>query len=445
VAEQKYIRRNIHTYPFKYKYMQADEFFATDKGSIYIHIPFCETKCHFCDYVVYVNTPQDARAAYVDALCKEISLFPQIHAFPGFTIDAIYVGGGTPGVLSAEQLIRILNTCRETFPDFTENCEVAVEFDPGCVDEEKLKQIRAAGFNRFSMGVQSFDEDILKENNRPHNLSEVYTAWEATKKSGFTHTNIDLIYPLIGLDMDTWVESVKEAIRLEPACITAYPLEVWKNTAYHHWLTRNKKQLPPAQAEVEMCRVALDLLEEAGYRRWSTTGYYHPERVDHYCRFLDYYWRTEPMIGFGVGSKSVVYNRCWANIRSMSEYIKRVESGEGVLDFATHMTKRQEMLRVMIRGLKVCEVSKKHFYDRFGVEMETIFSREINELVEGGFITNDSEKISLTREGQVFSSNVFEEFYTEDDLREPEDGEVQFGISDLVLRDSTQPPATLAP
>ena len=438
MAEQ-YIRRNIHTYPFKYKYLEADEFFATDKASIYIHIPFCETKCHFCDYVVYVNTPLDAREAYVDALCKEITRFPQNRAFPGYTIDAIYVGGGTPGVLNAPQLNRILDACRATFPDFTPDHEVAVEFDPGCVEEQKLKDIHANGFNRFSMGVQSFDEGILKDNNRPHNLEEVYKAWDAVGKSGFTHTNIDLIYPLIGLDMDTWIESVKEAIRLEPACITAYPLEVWKNTAYHHWLTKNKKQLPAAQDEVDMCRVALDMLEDAGYRRRSTTGYYHPERVKRYCRFLDYYWRTEPMIGFGVGSKSVVGNRCWTNVRSMTDYIKRLNNNEAVLDFATHMTKRQEMLRIMIRGLKVCEVHKKeHFFDRFGVEMETVFAEEIKSLVEQGLITNDSNKIALTKEGQVYSSNVFEKFYTEDDLREPEEGEVQFGISDLVLREIPQ-------
>ena len=124
-------------------------------------------------------------------------------------------GAAPPGVLSAQQLNRVLDACRTAFPDFTPDHEVAVEFDPGCVDEQKLKDIYEHGFNRFSMGVQSFDEGILKENNRPHNLAEVYTAWEAVKKSGFSHTNIDLIYPLIGLDIDTWIESVKEAIRLE--------------------------------------------------------------------------------------------------------------------------------------------------------------------------------------------------------------------------------------
>lgn len=435
MAEQ-YIRRNIHTYPFKYKYLDSAEFFAPEKASIYIHIPFCETKCHFCDYVVYTGSTSDARSAYVDALCKEISRFPQNRAFPGFVIDSIYVGGGTPGVLTGQQLVRILQTCRDTFPEFTDECEVAVEFDPGCVELEKLQEIYEAGFTRFSMGVQSFSPEILKQNNRPHNLDHVYAAWDAVQKSGFTHTNIDLIYPLIDLDIKTWQSSVEEAVRLKPACITAYPLEVWKNTAYHHWLTKNKKQLPPAQVEVEMCRMALDIMEAAGYRRWSTTGYYHPERASRYCHFLDYYWRSWPMIGFGVSSKSVIHNRAYTNVRSITDYTKRLAADESVLDFATFMSKRQEMLRVMIRGLKVCEVSKVDFYDRFGVEMESVFSREVQELVDRGFLINAADHVSLTREGQVFSSNVYEEFYTEDDLRDPEEGEVQFGISDLVLRSS---------
>jgi len=149
------------------------------------------------------------------------------------------------------------------------------------------------------------------------------------------------------------------------------------------------------------------------------------------------------MIGFGVSSKSVIYDRAYTNIRSMQEYLKRIDKGESVLDFATHMSKRQEMLRVMIRGLKVCEVSKVDFYDRFGVEMETVFAKEVNELVDRGFVINEIDRIYLTREGQVFSSNVYEEFYTEEDLREPEEGEVQFGISDLVVRTESAEVATV--
>ena len=140
------------------------------------------------------------------------------------------------------------------------------------------------------------------------------------------------------------------------------------------------------------------------------------------------------MLGFGVSSKSVIYDRLYTNIRPIREYIKRIKDKEAVLDFSTRMTKRQEMHRVVIRGLKVGNVDKTEFSRRFGVTLETVFEEEVRNLVAGGFLHEDAETISLTRKGQLFSNNVWETFYTDDDLRPPKTGEVQFGISELVLQ-----------
>ncbi|MBV9427098.1 MAG: coproporphyrinogen III oxidase family protein [Bradyrhizobiaceae bacterium] len=433
MLHKEYVRRNIHTYPFKYSHLKPEQFFTKDRAVIYIHIPFCNTKCHFCDYVVYINSSGDLRAAYVDALCKEIETFAHNRVFPAFAIDAVYIGGGTPGVLSAPQLIRILETLRANF-EMAPECEIAVEFDPGSVTAEKVEALRAAGYTRMSMGVQCFDEDVLKQNNRPHNLEDCFRAWEAVSRAKFEHTNIDLIYPLIGLDMVKWEESLRQAIAMNPTCITAYPLEVWPKTAYHQWLFIKKtKRLPGVGLEVDMCMLALDMLEEAGYRRFSTTGYFDPRRCDTYSRYLEYYWRTWPLIGFGVSSKNVIHDRLYTNIRSITEYLRRIEAGKSLMDFATRLTKDQEMRRVMIRGIKMCEVSKPAFLERFGVPMETVFGQEIAGLVERGLVEDTDTSVRLTREGQVFSSNVFEAFYTDDDLRPPEHNEVQFGISELMM------------
>ncbi len=433
MVEKEYIRRNIHTYPFKYSHLQPEQFFAKERAVIYIHIPFCNTKCHFCDYVVYVNTSEDLRAAYVDALCKEITSFGQNRVFPAFAIDAVYVGGGTPGVLTSEQLVRIMTTVRENF-EVAPECEVAVEFDPGTVTPDKITAIREAGYTRLSMGVQSFDQDILKQNNRPHSLDDCFRAWDVITRVGYDHTNIDLIYPLIGLDMAKWEDSMSQAIKMGPSCITAYPLEVWPKTAYYQWLITNKSErLPGGAIEVDMCRVALDMLEDAGYRRFSTTGYFDPARCNTYSRYLEYYWRTWPLIGFGVSSKNVINDRLYTNVRSIREYLRRVDAGISLMDFATRLSKDQEMRRVMIRGIKMCEVSKPAFLERFGVPMGAVFGREIADLVERGLVEETETDVHLTRGGQVFSSNVFEAFYTHEDLRAPQDNEVQFGISELLL------------
>ena len=432
MSELLKVRRNIHTYPFKYSYIKAQEFFALEKGAIYIHIPFCNTKCHFCDYTVYTDKPMDVRERYVNALCKEITAFAQNRAFPGFEIEAIYLGGGTPGVLTGTQLARIFTTCRDNF-QLAEDCEICAEFDPASVDYEKVHQVLEAGYTRLSMGVQCFDNEILKKSNRPHNLESVYAGYEAMRKAGCRHLNIDLIYPLPGLTHEIWQSSVKQAIDLQPDCITIYGLEIWPGTAYYNWLQRGKMTLPDGRAETAMYAYAADELETAGFMPRSNSGYYHPDRTKRYFRFVDYYWRTWPMIGFGVSSKSVVHNRLWTNIKPLNEYIERAENDEPVLDFSTFMNKDTEMRRVMIRGLKMCEVAKQDFLERFGVAMEERFGPQIESLVNDGLADNEAERVILTKKGRTYGTNVYERFYTDDDLSPPSEGEVQFGISTLVL------------
>ena len=425
------LRRNIHTYPFKYRHIPAQEFFGLEAGVIYIHIPFCSTKCHFCDYTVYTHKSDDLKEQYVRALCREIAAFTRVGAFPRFRIEAIYFGGGTPGTLTGEQLVRIYRTCRDNF-DLADDCEVCAEFDPASVEEAKLQEVREGGFNRLSVGVQSFDDALLKQSNRPHNAEAIYRAFDLIEGAGFTHTNVDLIYPLPGLTHEIWQDTVRRALALKTSCVTVYGLEIWPGTAYFNWLEKGKLSLPSGQVEVEMYEYAIGRLEEEGFRPRSNSGYYHPDRFPRYCRFLDFYWRTWPMIGFGVSSKSVVHNRLWTNVKPLREYIDRADRDESSIDFATYLTRPQEMRRVMIRGLKMCEVEKAEFYERFGVEMESIFRTEIEALVDKGLLTNEADRVALTRHGRTYGTNVYEQFYTRDDLSPPTSGEIQFGISQLI-------------
>ncbi|OIQ31596.1 MAG: hypothetical protein BM562_07015 [Alphaproteobacteria bacterium MedPE-SWcel] len=432
IQKDKYIRRNIHTYPFNYTYTDFEGFFRKEDASIYIHIPFCSTKCHFCDYTVMVNSKEDLREAYVQALIREIETFPSNPVFPKFRIEAIYFGGGTPGLLTAEQLIRILQACRDTF-EVAPDAEIAVEFDPRSVEQDKTNALFDAGFTRFSIGIQSFDEAILKETNRPHNRHDIDQAVTAIRNSGFTHVNVDLIYPLIGLTPEIWEDSVKRAIDLEMACITVYPLEVWENTAYHNWIMKKGQKLPLIEEEKAMALRAFELLEDAGYVTGSTSGYFHPARAENYCRFLDYYWRTWPMIGFGVSSKSAIHQFMYTNITNVRQYIDRINADEPVLDFSTHLSKEQEIRRVMIRGLKVGDVYKSDFRSRFGVSMDLVYGELLRALQDEGYLTDDGEQVRLTRKGQLYSNAVWERFYVEEDLAPAKTGEVKFGLSELIL------------
>jgi oxygen-independent coproporphyrinogen-3 oxidase len=301
------------------------------------------------------------------------------------------------------------------------------------VEYGKLQQVLEAGFTRISMGVQCFNDEILRQSNRSHTMETVYAGYETIRKAGCRHLNLDLIYPLPNLTHEIWQSSVKQALALKPDCVTVYGLEIWPGTAYYNWLQKGKMTLPGAEAEVQMYQYAVDQLEEAGFAACSNSGYYHPGRTRRYCRFLDFYWRTWPMIGFGVSSKSVVHNRLWTNIKPIQDYLRRINNSESVMDFATFMSKDQEMRRVMIRGLKMCEVGKQEFEDRFGLPMEEVFPLEIEGLVEKGLAVNEPDRVVLTKKGRTYGTNVYEHFYTQDDLRPPAAGEVQFGISTLIV------------
>jgi oxygen-independent coproporphyrinogen III oxidase len=424
-------RRNIHTYPFKYRHLEYDDFFSLESGVLYVHIPFCLTKCGFCDYTVYVGRGEDARQTYVEAIEREIRAWPTHRFFPEFALDAIYFGGGTPGILSGQQLARLIAVCRETF-ELRPGCEICIEFDPSTVTPDKLQRVREAGATRLSVGVQSFDPKVLETCGRSHDTETAVRAIEQIRGAGFGHLNVDLIFPLPDQTVENWAESVDQAISLDPGCITAYGLEVWPKTAFHHQLKSGKITLPDANDELRMFEYALDALEDAGYLRCSTSGYYHPDRCAEYSRFLEYYWRTWPMIGVGVSSKTVVHDRLYTNVKPLNRYYELVDQGRIPLDFATRLTRRQEMRRVMIRGLKMCEVFKGDFMDRFGVEMRTVYGDALDDLVEKGLLIEDEERFALTRQGQLLSTNVFEYFYAEEDLSPPEPGEVRFGISELV-------------
>lgn len=424
-------RRNIHTYPFKYQYVDYNDYFNLESSVLYLHIPFCIQKCGFCDYTVYINKSADVREQYVQTLEREIRAFPSHGSFPKFSVDAIYFGGGTPGILESGQVVRLLQTCRETF-HVNADAEICLEFDPPTVTAEKVETLGAAGFNRFSIGVQAFDDDLLRLCNRSHDLATAERAYQIVRSAGFTHVNLDLIFPLPSLTLETWKRAVNRAIELEPGCLTTYGLEIWPKTSFHHGITNDTLFLPSQQEEQDMYAFAIDALEAAGFQRASSTGYYHPARSPRYSRFLEYYWRTWPMLGFGVSAKSVIHERLYTNVKGIKKYQELVEQGQIPLDFATFLTKEQEMRRVVIRGLKMCSISRGDFRNRFGVDIDMIFGTQLAALANEGMVVDQAGDIVLTRKGQIFSTNVYERFYAAEDLTPPKPGEVKFGISELV-------------
>lgn len=427
----KKLRQTIHMYPFNFARVDDLEFFSPRSAALYLHIPFCRRKCHFCDFTVYLNKDLDVRQGYVNALCEEIRRFSESRSFPTFLVESIYVGGGTPGLLTAEQLAKVLDTCRDSYP-VADGCEVSVEFDPLAVTADKVAAAVQAGVNRVSMGVQSFDDQLLRESNRPHDAAVAVAALEALVASPVPNVNIDLIYPLPGLTMDVWSATVAQAIALQPAAVTIYGLEVWPGTVFHRRLLDGTAQWPSSETEVAMYFTATEMLEQAGFEARSVNGYLHPERNDRYSRYLDFYWNALPTIGFGVSARSAVDDRMWTNVKSMATYLEKVKSGEPPIEFGRRLHKLEEIRRRVIRGLKACQLDKAAFQDRYGVGLDVLFGPELAQLVDDGLIENNESAISLTPLGRALANNVYARFYAPEDTAPLSASEVSIGRSMLI-------------
>lgn len=430
MINEKGTRRMISKYPFKYEKMSSKDFFTLEKASVYIHIPFCMKRCHYCTYVTKVGTTVDERERYVCALIKDIENYDVNHTFPEYEIESIYFGGGTPSLLTDGQITRILAAIKKRFSVTEPLLDMCMEFDPSTITDERLNIFKKHGFTRLSVGVQSFDDDVLIASNRSHSAQIARNAINKVKEHGIKNFNIDLIYPLQCQNMSTWKEDLVEAINMEPAEITAHVLEVWPGTKIEQMVKDGIYRLPPFDEEIQMTNEAYDILESAGFKRWSNCGYYHPDRVNHYSLFMEYYWRTWPMIGFGVSAQSVVGKRIWTNIPEIDEYVKAIEAGKCPMNVCTIMTTRQEMLRVVIRGFKACYIDKHEFFNRFGCELMDVFSEQLHYLIQKGWIIETEDRFELTREGQVFDRDVYTVFYTEDDMKAPnKKNEVWLGLS----------------
>jgi oxygen-independent coproporphyrinogen-3 oxidase len=421
-------RQAIHTYPFRYRPITAGEVFRPHPAVVYIHVPFCAKKCHFCDFAVRTGSSARLRQHYVDAVCREIELFAASSTLGTLSVQAVYVGGGTPSLLEGTQLARLVDAVRDRFA-VVDGAEIAVEFEPGSVTEEKLSALRSAGMTRASMGVQSLDDTLLAGSNRAHRAADAYRALDLFAAAGVRNVNVDLMYPLPGVTWQTWVSTVDRVVAIHPAAVSLYALEVWADTAFGRWNAAGRLVLPTAEVEVSMYLYAAQALEDAGYVAESVNGFVDHDLTPVYSRYLDFYWRLRPVIGFGLSSRSAFGDRLWRNSSGMSDYLSAVEEDRLPIDLGCVMTRRQEMRRFMVRGLKACTIARADFEERFGVAVDDVFSTELARIVEAGWAVDGGAVISLTRQGRAYAPNVYQTFFTDSDLTGTGSDEVVYGVS----------------
>jgi len=378
---------------------------------LYVHIPFCRKRCHFCYFKVYTDRNAQQIRDYMKAVVDELRMFIDRPLIAGRVPRFVYFGGGTPSYLSAEQLTYLTDQLKAALP-WDQAQEIAFECEPGTLTEKKLRAIRDFGVTRLSLGIEHFDEQILQANNRAHLSAEIYRAYETAREIGFPQINIDLIAGMLGETDEKWYDAVSQAIMLQPDSITIYQMEIPFNTTVYQWMKEQGLDGAPVadwQTKRRWVADAFARLEREGY----TIGSAYTAVRDPGIAFLyrDELWRGADMLGIGVSSFSHLHGVHYQNEHHIDPYIEQVQRGEMPIRRAMCINDEEAMIRQFVLQMKLGRVETAPFKQRFGVDLTHRFSDRLREYRDKGWLNFDDVAIELSRDGLLQVDSLLHGFF----------------------------------
>jgi oxygen-independent coproporphyrinogen-3 oxidase len=403
--------------------------------SLYLHIPFCTHRCAYCDFNTYAGQAE-LIPAYVDALIREINFVgnqlrttrPSDDQTP---VHTVFFGGGTPSLLSPQQVESILGSLRDNFR-LTEDVEITIEANPGTITYEDLAELRQMGINRISYGVQSANTEELQMLERVHDFFDVIEAVASARKAGFENLNLDLIYGLPEQTLQTWQTTVKRILDLHPEHISAYALTLEHGTPFGRWASKGLLPLPNPDLAADMYEWLSQTLEASGYGQyeisnWALVKDDSPSSFQ--CRHNLQYWRGLPYLAFGAGAHGYANGYRYSNVLRIKTYIDRIThypitNYEFPLTPATvnhhRQTLQDDMSEFMMTGLRLTQegISQQEFQARFGRSISEVYGKEIDELLKVGLMeqfagVEDCPSLRLSKRGRLLGNQVFMRFVGE--------------------------------
>lgn len=377
----------------------------SELSGIYLHIPFCATRCHYCNFATG-GYESDIARRYVAALIEEIGR-ARFEDTSMRSVDTIYLGGGTPTTLSIDQLAAILDACRKTF-DVTTDAEITCEANPGSIDLDYLKDLRTAGINRLSFGVQSFDDGELQMIGRTHSSEEAREAVRLARQAGFQNVSIDLIAGLPEQTMATWRRNLDEAFALEPDHISVYMLELYKDAPLLHRVERGELRAIDEELTVEMYFALKDEAEKRGFDHYEISNWALPGAES---RHNLKYWTGAPYMAYGVSAAGYDGISRWSNTRNIHEYLDKIECGQSAVMENMSLDdddKQSESIFLKLRLKGGVDLNEHRL--RFGVDVRSRYGEEIDRLLDAGLIEFDGDRMRISRKGLVLANEVFAAF-----------------------------------
>jgi oxygen-independent coproporphyrinogen-3 oxidase len=374
-------------------------------AGIYIHIPFCRSRCSYCDFATGMYNAAMAER-YVHSLVNEIGSWREVE--PAETVDTIYFGGGTPSLLSPAQLEALLKVVRQRF-SVSADAEVSIEINPGTVTPEALAAFRHLGINRASFGAQTFDDGELARLGRSHTADETRRTFHDLRDAGFDNISFDLIAGLPGQTIERWRRNLDEAFSLRPEHLSFYLLEVHQGTPLASHIKSGLQPQPDDDLAADMYEVMLDRALEAGYEHYEISNLCLP---GYESRHNTKYWTAAPYYGFGCSAHSYDGGfRRWANERDLVRYIEMIEQDRKAIVDETLLTKTDRQAEAVFLGLRMMQgFSFTEYREVFGADLREKHENDLTRFREAGLIECSGDLLKLTRAGALLSNEVFSAF-----------------------------------
>jgi putative oxygen-independent coproporphyrinogen III oxidase len=360
-----------------------------DAAGIYVHVPFCLTRCGYCDFNAYAGLDHLA-SRYVTALLREAELAAP--AWEGVEVLSVFLGGGTPTTLEVADLKALLARVRSVF-SVKPVAEVTIEANPDTVDEQKLSGLLEAGYGRLSMGAQSFDRSVLAALERAHQPESVARAFQAARSAGYDNVNLDLIYGAAGETLESWERTLEEAIALSPAHVSAYALTIEPATALGRQVARGDTPAPDPDLQADMFEAACRLLGDAGYGHYEVSNWARP---GYECLHNLGYWERRPYAGLGAGAHGYRNGRRWWNVRPPEDYLSMVERGELPVGGSEELEPADAYLEEVFLRLRILQ----------GIPSSWVEGGRAEPYVESGLLVRDDGHLVPTERGMLLLNEL---------------------------------------
>ncbi len=369
---------------------------------IYIHIPFCKQKCYYCDFISFANK-NEKQEQYINAIKKEIDTYE----FEKYNVTTIYIGGGTPSYIESKYIVELIEKLKSKLTNNEtkfDKIEIAIEVNPGTVTKQKLQDFKSCGINRLSIGLQTTNNNLLKQIGRIHTYEEFLETYNRAKEVGFENINVDLMLGLPNQTIKDLKDSLEKVIRLGATHISVYSLIVEEGTVISKLLDEGKIELPNEETEREMYWYVKNILELNGYQHYEISNF---AKENKYSKHNMNCWKQKEYIGLGVAAHSYLNDTRFSNGNNIEDYINNVENKE-IEEVQTLEDKQNEFMLLGLRMLNGVDIAS--FKQKFGQNPIYLYRDRLNELVEDGLVVIDLNHIKLTNKGLDLANLVFEEF-----------------------------------